>query len=180
MTRIECKQCAIRPWRPGDEPSLQRNADNYNVWRNLTDRFPHPYTADDARWWVENANAIEFKGFAIEVDGEAVGGVGCMAREDVYKFTGEIGYWLGEPYWGQGIVSQALGAFIPYLFERTNLVRLEAGVFERNARSSRVLEKNGFELESRQPRAAYKDGEFIDVLVYVRLRDTIPPELLGP
>lgn len=174
MPEIQCKQCLLRPWRAGDEASLQRNADNYNVWRNLRDLFPHPYTMDDAKWWVENACSLERVGFAIEVDGAAVGGIGCTAKQDVYRFTGELGYWLGEPFWGRGIVAEAVAAFVPFIFEVTDLVRLEAGVFDRNARSARVLEKNGFTFESRQPRAAFKDGVFLDVLLYARLRATPP------
>lgn len=177
MAEIQCERCVIRSWRPEDAPSIAKHADNYNVWRNLGDRFPRPYTLDDARWWIENVNSIELLGMAIEVDGAAVGGVGCLAKPDVYKFTGGFGYWIGEAYWGRGIVTEAVGAFVPYLFEETNLVRLEAGVFDRNTRSARVLEKNGFELESRQRRAVFKDGALMDLLLYVRLRDDIPAGL---
>lgn len=170
----------IRPWRHGDESSLQQQADNPRVAANLIDRFPNPYTLEDARWWIEHVSTVEDTRLAIEVDGKAVGGIGCSAKDDVYRFTGVIGYWIGEEYWGRGIVSNALGAFVHRLFQETAFVRLEAGVFDRNARSARVLEKNGFVLESRQSRAAFKGGEFLDVLLYARLRETIPAELLGP
>lgn len=174
---IRCPQCVIRPWREGDERSLQRNADNYNVARNLIDRFPHPYTVEDARWWIENVQLVNDIRLAIEIDGEAVGGIGCTAKRDIYRFTGTIGYWLGEDYWGRGIVTEAVGAFVPRVFETTDFVRLEAGVFDHNRPSARVLEKNGFSLESRQSMAAYKHGRFFDVLLYVKLRDQSPPEI---
>lgn len=170
MTELRCDTCVLRPWRAGDEASLQRNADNYNVWCNLTDRFPHPYTMDDARWWIEHTATVERVGFAIEVDGQAVGGIGCAAKPDVYRLTGEVGYWLGEPHWGRGIVTEAVRAFVPYVFDSTDLVRLEAGVFDRNTRSARVLEKNGFVFEGRLTRGAFKDGVVMDVLLYARLR----------
>lgn len=177
MTELSCERCTLRPWRTGDEISIVEHADNYNVWRHLGDRFPRPYTINHARWWIDNVRAIELIGLAIEVDGRAVGGVGCMGNEDVYKFTGRLGYWLGEALWGRGIVTEAVSAFVPHVFEETNLVRIEAGVFGHNTRSARVLEKNGFRLESRQVKAVYKDGAFHDLLLYVRLRDEIPPEL---
>ena len=96
--------CRIRSWRAGDEPSLARHADNRKIWLNVRDRFPHPYTLADAESWLAKVTAAEPETqFAIEVDGEAAGGVGLFLQEDVSRFSAEIGYWLGEAYWGRGL-----------------------------------------------------------------------------
>lgn len=170
MPVLQGARCLLRPWRAGDEDSLQANADNYNVWRNLRDVFPYPYTLEDARWWIEHANAVDDLRLAIEVGGEAVGGIGCTAKPDVFRCTAEIGYWLGESYWGRGIVTDAVATVAPYVFETFDFVRLEAGVFARNAASARVLEKTGFVLEGRHRQAVCKDGRLLDMLMYARLR----------
>ncbi|HXE00283.1 MAG TPA: GNAT family N-acetyltransferase [Candidatus Acidoferrum sp.] len=98
---------SLRPWRRGDEPSLVRYANNRNIWRNLRDRFPHPYTAADADAWITKAEAeAPVTSHAIVVDGETVGGVGVDLGTDVRRRSAEIGYWLGEPFWGRGIATK--------------------------------------------------------------------------
>jgi hypothetical protein len=103
MMEIELKTCVIRPWRPGDEESLVAHANNYSVWRNLRDRFPHPYTTDDAREWIRRMCEESLQtNFAIVVDGEAAGGIGLVLNGDIHRCSAEIGYWLGEAFWGRG------------------------------------------------------------------------------
>ena len=98
---------SLRPWRRGDEPSLVRYANNRNIWRNLRDRFPHPHTAADADAWITKAEAeAPVTSHAIVVDGETVGGVGVDLGTDVRRRSAEIGYWLGEPFWGRGIATK--------------------------------------------------------------------------
>lgn len=171
MNAIEGSSFVLRPWRPGDEEAVVRHANNRAVWLNLADRFPHPYTRSDAEWWIRENGSIERLGFAIEIDGEPAGGIGCVQKDDVYSGTGELGYWLGETFWGRGIVSEAVSLFVPYLFDHTELIRIEAGVFAHNKASARVLEKNGFECEGRLKAAVIKDGELLDLLLYARIRE---------
>jgi hypothetical protein len=103
---LELPGCRIRSWRPGDEHALARHADNRNIWLNVRDRFPHPYTLAAAEWWVTNMPAAEPETqFAVEVDGEAAGGVGLFLQEDVARYSAEIGYWLGEAHWGKGLMT---------------------------------------------------------------------------
>src|SRR6476646_8214035 len=98
----------IRSWHPGDATSLARHANSRNIWLNVRDRFPHPYTCADAERWVAMAPTAEPETqFAIEVDGEAVGGMGVFLQEDVERYSAEIGYWLGEAYWGRVIGTAA-------------------------------------------------------------------------
>ena len=164
---------ALRPWRRYDAEALVRHADDREVWKNLGDLFPHPYTRKDAKWWLgggyETWNAFAL---AIEVGGELAGGLGLkFTRDPIYRGTAEVGYWLGRAWWGRGIMTHALQAFVPWAFERFDLIRIEAGVFETNPASARVLEKAGFALESRQVRSVIKDGRVLDRLLYVRFRE---------
>lgn len=160
----------LRPWAPGDEGALAREANHREVARNLKDRFPHPYGHLDALFWIAAAGAEEpSQHLCIELAGAPVGGIGWDRGQDVFGRTGEVGYWLGPSHWGKGVATLALRCFTEHIFRSTDVVRLEAGVFAWNAASGRVLEKAGYHLESRQERAVCKDGEVTDRLLYVRL-----------
>ena len=165
--RLECSKCIIRDWSPSDEDSLLRFADNRAIWRNMTHRFPHPYTVADAAWWFSYLESMkEPTSWAIEVDGNAVGGIGVALGEGVFSRSAEFGYWLGEPYWGRGIMTEAARAVIPYVMSRFGLCRLEAAVFAWNPASMRVLEHCGFVREGISRSSVFKDGEVIDRVVY--------------
>ncbi len=162
--------CLLRPWRDGDQPALQRHANDWEVARWLRDRFPHPYTADDADEWVEYAStALLGQVFAIEVAGEAVGGVGLVPGEDIFRRSAEVGYWLGRSQWGQGLAPLAVQALSRYALEDRQFIRLFAGVFSGNHRSGRVLAKAGYTLEGVRRAAVYKGGQLLDEEVWVRL-----------
>lgn len=169
---LRLTRCVLRPWRPGDEPSLVRHADNRNIWMNVRDRFPHPYTAAHAAEWVRRATTEEpLTQLAIEVGGEAVGGVGIELGTDVARRSAEIGYWLGEPFWGRGIATEAVQAFTAWAFATYDLVRIQAEVFAWNVASARVLEKAGYRFEGRRRRAVYKAGRLVDALGYAVVRE---------
>src|SRR5213592_1440839 len=168
---LKLARCTLRPWRVGDETSLVRNANNRRVWHNLS-RLPHPDTRQDADAWIARASThVPVVGFAIVVDGGAVGGIGVELGRDVFLRSAEVGYWLGEPYWGRGIATEALRAVTEYAFATFDLCRLQAGVFEWNPASMRVLEKAGYTLEARHRRNVTKDGQTLDRVVYALVRD---------
>ena len=168
---LDCEKCRVRNWRLSDKPSLLRLADNRNVARNLAHRFPHPYTEADAdAWFVLLANTPQPTHWAIDVDGEAVGGIGIDVGEGIYSRTARFGYWLGEPFWGQGIMTAAVRATSDFVLDHFGLVRLEAPVFEWNPASMRVLEKCGFVREGVQRKGVFKEGQIIDAVVYARVR----------
>ncbi len=168
---LALRACTVRSWRTGDVPSLVRNADNRAVWRNLLDGFPSPYTQADAEHWIRHASSARPEThFAIAVLDHAVGGIGFTPLEDVHRRSARIGYWLGEPYWGRGIATEALTAVTAFVFENFDLERLEATVFEWNPASSRVLEKAGYTLEGRLRRSVTKDGQTIDCFLYALVR----------
>jgi len=165
--RIECPVCAVRDWSPADKADLVRYANNRNVWRNLTHMFPNPYTEADAdEWFAMLAAMPEPTHWAIEVDGQAVGGIGVSVGKGVFSKKAEFGYWLGEPYWGRGIMTGAARAVAPYALERFGLVRLEAAVFAWNPASMRVLEKCGFVREGVSRAGVFKDGQLLDEVDY--------------
>ena len=169
--RLDCERCVVRDWTPADKRSLVRHADNRKVWRNLTHRFPHPYTAADADFWLARVTSMtQPTHWAIEVDGEAVGAVGVEVGEGVYARSGRFGYWLAEPYWGRGIMTAAVQGATQYAFAHIGVDRLEAGVFEWNPASMRILEKCGFTREGVLRRSIFKDGELIDSVLYARVR----------
>jgi ribosomal-protein-alanine N-acetyltransferase len=168
---LKLARCTLRPWRVGDEGSLVRYANNRNVSRNLKDRFPFPYTAADAVEWIRQASTqAPVTAFAIVVDGSAVGGAGIELGTDVHRRSAAIGYWLGEPFWGRGIATEVLRALTEYAFTTFDICRLEAGVFDWNPASARVLEKAGYTLEGRARRAVLKDGRLGDRLLYGLVR----------
>lgn len=157
----------LRSWTPKDSHSLVRHANSYEVWRHMRDRFPHPYTHEDAEEWI----ALVGEGkpqtqFAIETHGEAVGGIGLLLKSDVERRSAEMGYWLGEVVWGKGIATAAVRGLIDYGFEAFGLTRIFAVPFANNPASARVLEKAGFVREGVMRRSAIKDGVVLDQVLY--------------
>lgn len=160
-------KCIIRPFERGDELSIVRHANNRNVWINLRDRFPHPYTLADARAWVElQLRSREEDHWAIEVGGHVAGGIGLAPRDDVNRQSAEIGFWLGEAHWGRGIMTEAVAAVTRHAFDARGFVRVFAEVFAWNRASMRVLEKTGFTREGVLRCSATKAGQVIDQVVY--------------
>jgi RimJ/RimL family protein N-acetyltransferase len=168
---LRLEGCAIRSCRSGDAASIARFANDRRIWRNLRDRFPFPYTRDDAVAWIRHASEMRPEThFAIDVGGLAVGAIGFELQPDVYRRSAEVGYWLGHAYWGRGITTQALRALTDYAFSSFDICRLYAGVFAWNPASARVLEKAGYTLEGRLRQRVTKDGESLDELLYAIVR----------
>jgi RimJ/RimL family protein N-acetyltransferase len=139
------------------------------VARQLRDRFPHPYTRADAVTFLKSAAAALPTNLAIDVDGEAAGGIGFVRGTDVERFGAEIGYWLGEAFWGRGIITEALELVTAYAFEQFDLLRLYALPFADNAGSIRVLEKAGYTREGVLRSSCVKYGQRRDQILYARV-----------
>ncbi len=168
---IALTKSTIRDWRVGDAPSLVRHANNRKIWINLRDAFPHPYATRDAEQWINTASsASPVTDFAIEVERAVGGAIGLRLREDVFRHSAEIGYWLGEEYWGRGVVTEAVAAMTEYAFSTFGLLRVYAGVFAWNPASMRCLEKAGYQLEGVMRKGAIKDGLTVDEYVYAIVR----------
>lgn len=172
LPTIQREAFILRPWDPSDAAALVKHANNPRVAANLRDGFPYPYTPGDAKRWLEMVgNNKEDVILAIEVQGEAAGGIGLHGMKDVYKYNCEIGYWLSENHWGKGITTEAVGAMVKFAFEQNRWLRLFACIFENNPTSMRVLEKNGFHLEAIHKKAVMKGGELMDEHLYALLKD---------
>ena len=138
---------------------------------HLRDRFPYPYPIDAARTfltWIAKQSAPTV--WAIEVDGEAAGGIGIELHTDVERVSAEIGYWLGQKYWNRGIATEALHAVTAEAFKRFEITRLYAVPFADHAASVRVLEKAGYVREGHLRQSAIKDGKIRDQLLYATYR----------
>ena len=170
--RIDIGEWQVRSLRLEDAESLAAYANNRNVSRNLRDRFPYPYRIDDAEAFIRHARVQDPETvFAIASATEAIGGIGLELYDDVHRRSAQVGYWLGEPFWGRGIATLALGAITDYAFARFDLARLYAYVYEWNLASARVLEKAGFEFEGRLRKSVTKEGKTIDQLLYAMVRE---------
>lgn len=165
-------EVCIRPWLQTDLEPLLLLANNKKITDNLRDFFPHPYTKADAEEWLSfNTGVNPVTNFVIEADGYFAGAIGVMPKTDVYRKSIEIGYWLGEPYWGKGIVSNAIHLMLQKIWrDYPHVNRVYAEVFEHNKASMRVLEKNGFYLESIRKQAVIKNDMLLDDYVWVLLR----------
>jgi RimJ/RimL family protein N-acetyltransferase len=162
----------LRKWNEADLDSLVKYANNWNVAKWLTNGFPYPYTREDGKAYLTMiANDNPMKVFAIEVGGEAVGSIGIFPQSDIHEKNAEIGYWLAEEYWGQGIITKAIQEIVEYGFRTFDIVRIFARPFSTNLKSQRVLEKAGFKLEARLEKALFKNEEFMDELIYAKLND---------
>ncbi|MEK7186619.1 MAG: GNAT family N-acetyltransferase [Patescibacteria group bacterium] len=170
---IKTKLFTLRPFEKRDEASLVKNINNEKIYKP-TLNIPYPYTAEDARIWIErNEKYAEEKplkavNFAIDINGEVIGGIGITKIE---KGEGELGYWLGEDYWGKGFMSEAVREVTYAGFKKLKLKRIYADVFLSNKVSARVLEKNGYILEEVMQGRAIKDGKEIDNYRFAKVID---------
>ena len=171
MEIVVNKEITLRSWKRSDQSRLTSLANNQHIANFLMDSFPHPYTDKDAEHWIdlcleENKNLL----LAIERKGELIGGIGGHFKDDIHRYNAELGYWIAEHYWGKGIITKTIEHFCSYLFSKYKINRIYADVFSTNPASGRVLEKNGFIKEGTLKKAAYKNGLFIDLLVYSKLK----------
>ena len=169
---IEFSKYQIRDFKNEDVEALLKYANNLAVSKFLRNSFPYPYTKYDAEKWIDfvlkNQNSLSF---AIADEKELIGSISAIPYDDVHQFTAEVGFWIGEPFWGKGIVSEALKCFCNYLFSNYNFNRLTANVFEGNSASKRVLEKTGFVLEGTIRKSVFKQNKFFDQYIFGLLKE---------
>jgi ribosomal-protein-alanine N-acetyltransferase len=162
----------IRPWKPEDAGVLAAICNNKKIWLNVRDRFPHPYTVSNAVEWIAfTLNQKPVQNMAIIFQGKIAGSIGVMPKDDVYRKSIEIGYFVAEDYWGHGIASAAVSLLIGYIRSHFDVIRIYAEVFGHNTASMKVLEKNGFHLEGIRKRAVVKNNVIMDDHVWVKFID---------
>jgi [ribosomal protein S5]-alanine N-acetyltransferase len=157
----------LRPWSQQDAASLVKYANNMSIARFMTNQFPHPFTAENAKAFISFATKDDpIHIFAIEINGEAAGGIGLHPQADIQCKNAELGYWLGEPFWGKGIITQAIVQVVDFGFKTYDINRIFARPFGTNKASQRALEKAGFKLEGSFEKSFFKNDEYLDELVY--------------
>jgi len=157
----------LRPFELRDIPNMVRYADNPKIAGNLTDAFPHPYTWQAAEKFINMAmghNPAQIR--VIDIDSELCGAIGLHPQSDVYKMNAEMGYWLAEPFWGNGIMSKAIEQTIKYGFENFSFTRIYARPFGSNVASQKALEKAGMKKEAVLQNAFFKNGKYEDEWIY--------------
>jgi len=165
----------LRAWQGDDADDLSRHGNDVEVWRHMSDSFPHPYTLEIARHWVTHGH-VDFGGdhWAIAHDGVAVGGCGVQQGTGGERASAEIGYWLGRAFWSRGVGTAVVRQLCDIAFATADIQRLFAPVHADNPKSMHVLRKNGFYREAELKRSAYKDGRVIDRVQWARLRGPVP------
>lgn len=158
---------SLRPLTENDLNNLVRHANNAKIADNLTNKFPHPYGEKDGRNFIDFVKTSEPPHvLAIDIEGELVGAIGVHPQDDIMCKNAEMGYWLAEPYWGKGIITEAIKRMVNYGFVNFSVNRIFARPFGSNKGSQRVLEKAGFVLEGRFAKTVYKNGRYEDELIY--------------
>jgi len=163
----------LRPLCMDDAPALAWAMDNLRVQENLRDGIPYPYTEKDAAEFISKTLAATPDTQYLHVicyEDNYVGGISVMRRENIHRLTAEIGYHLAEPFWGRGIITEAIRKMCAYIFENTDIVRIFAEPFTHNVASCRALEKVGFQFEGVMRQNAIKNGQFLDMRLYAILK----------
>ena len=172
MAIIKSKNFILRPYKKGDERSLVKNINNKKISRN-TATIPYPYTLKDAKEWIAR-NLREAKkkrptiiNFVIDINGEVAGSAGFHKIEE---HKAEIGYWLAEKYWGQGMMTEVVKLITKFGFKRLKLKRIYGLVYSFNKASMRVLEKAGYKFEGILKKNSKKANRFIDDYLFAVVR----------
>lgn len=168
--------CIIREWRLEDKNDLATMLNNKNILNNLRDGLPYPYTINDAEEYITamlSADKTKTFAFAIVVNDIVVGSIGVFRCDNIHSLTAEMGYYIGEPYWGKGLGTSAVKQICKFIFEHTNIIRIFAEPFAYNIASCRVLEKAGFQLEGILHSNAVKNGKILDMKMYALIKDKI-------
>jgi RimJ/RimL family protein N-acetyltransferase len=169
----EALPVSLRAWELSDAPALAKVINNKKVQDNLRDGLPFPYHEEDALAFIkmalETGDGAQYIR-AILFDGEVVGCIGVYRKDNIYRMSGEMGYYLGEPYWGRGIMTEAVRQMCGFILENTDIIRIFADPFAFNDASCRVLEKAGFHFEGLLRKNAVKNGEVVDMKLYARVK----------
>jgi len=169
--KMRSKDISLRSLKAADAAPMALLANNKKIWDNVRDYLPFPYTERDGQEFIAMVKKEERPlTFAIWYKRRIAGVIGLVAQEDIYRKSAEIGYWIGEPYWGKGIATKAVELMTNYGFEHMDFLRIFAGIFEYNIGSMKVLEKNGYEKEGIFRRALIKNGQIWDEHRYGKVK----------
>jgi RimJ/RimL family protein N-acetyltransferase len=162
----------LRRWGGEDLEALLRHANDARVSRGVSDRFPFPYTRKDGEDFLAG-KVVDLNDpvLAIEIGGEACGGIGIRPGAGERSHGAELGYWLGHAHWGRGVMTRTMAMYVPWVMDQLSLLRLQATVLDINPASARVLLKNGFSEEGTMRGAVMKHDGLHDLRLFGRLRE---------
>jgi ribosomal-protein-alanine N-acetyltransferase len=164
----------LRPFELGDASDVQRLAGNWRI-ADTTQNIPHPYEDGMAEEWIStHKEKLETGGLATyaiveKSDNLLIGAIGLTIDSEFER--AELGYWIGEPYWGLGYCSEAAQRIVRYGFEDLGLNRIHAWHLARNPASGRVLQKIGMSNEGIARQHTRKHGKFEDIVLCGLLRE---------
>lgn len=170
LPMIQSNEVLIRHWQPEDASQLASICNNKKIWLNVRDNFPYPYTLKHAIDWIAfSSSKRPTQSYAVVYNGEIAGSIGVIPKEDVYRKSIELGYFIGEKFWGKGIATRAVALLLDHIVSNFNVVRIYAEVYAHNVASMKVLEKNGFYLEGIRKKSVFKNNEILDDCIWVKL-----------
>jgi len=172
LPTLHTERCTIRPWQPADLEALPDIADTQDISWNTSYRFPHPFTADKAACYLVRhikGCGDDHWSFAVEENGELIGGCACYRGQDIHAHTAELGYWLTPSHWGKGLGTEIVNRMVEFMTAETDVEQLSASCFGWNPASSHVLEKCGFEHEGTRRGVVKKWGKRTDLVVFGKL-----------
>lgn len=170
-------KCCLRTWRLSDAKDLAAVLNHKHILNHLRDGLPFPYTERDGEAYIRAMLAADEKdtfAYAITVDDKVIGSIGAFRQGNIHRQTAELGYYLAEAYWGQGMMTDAIRQFCRMLFETTDILRIYAEPFSYNIGSRRALEKAGFTCEGTMKNNAVKNGKTVDMMLYSLTRNIEP------
>lgn len=168
-------ECVLREWRPEDKTALAALLNNRKILDNLRDGLPYPYTERDAEDFIAAmrlSDRTKTFAFAIAAGDALAGSIGVFRCENIHARTAEMGYYIGETYWGRGLATSAVRQVCDFVFEHTDIIRIFAEPFAQNTASCRVLEKAGFQPEGILRSNAVKNGKILDMKLYALVKET--------
>ena len=170
--QLVLERCTIRPWRLDDAESLARHANNRKIWLALRDLFPHPYTTEDAHKFLEatvkDSSRSQF--FVLRLTARPSAGSVFIQAIDVHRHTAELGYWLGEEFWGRGIMTEAVGAFTDFCFDNFRSAESLRRCLRTIPHPHACWKKPASAFEGRLKNNVMKDGQVLDSLLYARTK----------
>ncbi|MBN8726669.1 MAG: GNAT family N-acetyltransferase [Xanthomonadales bacterium] len=167
LLRLDCGVAVLRPWRRDDLASVRLHAHPAADATGPALAYPYPYSGGDGRAWLERAVAARGRAWAIDSDGQAIGGVSLEPDRADAGASCELGYWIGRRFHGRGLMGAVLAAFVPAALRTPGMSRLTALVYPGNPASCRVLEKTGFRREwSRRTAIVDCDGRSVVASLY--------------
>ena len=157
--RDERERFLLREWTLADVDSLAENISNINIWNNVRDGLPYPYTREDAGTYIRvTMDKPYVQDFAIVADGKAVGGIGFIPLCDVERYSAELGYWLSEDYWNKGIGTRFMKMILEYLVNEKSAKAVILDPHQNNPRAVRMYEKAGFKIIKELPKHELREG----------------------